>query len=143
MTEILVKKLNPKAILPTYAHTGDSGWDLYSCENVILPPNGRVLVSTGLAMAIPQGYEGCIRPRSGNALKFGYTVLNTPGTIDSNYRGEIKVILFNTTDNVILIKEQDRIAQMVIQKLPIIFLKEVNELDSTNRGSDGFGSTGK
>lgn len=143
MTEILVKKLNPKAILPTYAHTGDSGWDLYSCENVILPPNGRVLVSTGLAMAIPQGYEGCIRPRSGNALKLGYTVLNTPGTIDSNYRGEIKVILFNTTDNVILIKEKDRIAQMVIQKLPIIFLKEVNELDSTNRGSDGFGSTGK
>ena len=143
MTEILVKKINPKAILPTYAHTGDSGWDLYSCENAILPPNGRVLVSTGLAMAIPQGYEGCIRPRSGNALKLGYTVLNTPGTIDSNYRGEIKVILFNTTDNVILIKEQDRIAQMVIQKLPIIFLKEVDELDLTNRGSDGFGSTGK
>lgn len=142
--KVKVKKLSDNAIIPTYQHSdGDSGVDLYSAENIYVPHYGRVLVHTGLAMDIPNGYEGCIRPRSGNALKLGLTVLNTPGTIDANYRGEIGVILYNTTCKGIEISIGDRIAQMVFQKIPRVEFLEVSELDKTNRGADGFGSTGR
>lgn len=140
---IKIKKLVPNAILPDMAHSGDSGFDLYSVENSIVEARGRILVHTGIALAIPNGYEGCIRPRSGNALKLGYTVLNTPGTIDAGYRGEISVIIQNTTPNDIFINKGDRIAQLVIQKLPSVNFIEVKELDETTRGDNGFGSTGR
>ncbi len=143
MIIIQIKKLSISAIIPKYAHLGDSGMDLYSNERIVIESHDRGLVHTGIAMAIPEGYEGCIRPRSGNALKLGLTVLNTPGTVDSNYRGEIGVILYNTNDHALVIEPGDRIAQMVIQEVPSIVLEEVDDLDNTDRGTGGFGSTGR
>ena len=143
MIRVKVKKLRDEAIIPSYAHDGDSGVDLYAIEDMeIYPYGGRVLVPTGLSMAIPKGYEGLIRPRSGNALKRGITVLNTPGTIDSNYRGEIGVILCNTTREKIYIHSGDRIAQMVFKEVPKVEFDICDELDETDRGTGGFGSTG-
>ena len=140
---VLVKKLTDDVIIPQYQHArGDSGFDLHSIESITIQPHDRALVHTGLAMAIPEGYEGCIRPRSGLALQKGLTVLNTPGTIDANYRGEIGVILFNTSSIPIEIVTGERIAQIVFQKVPRIDILEVTELDETDRGSNGFGSTG-
>lgn len=140
--QVEVMKLTQEATIPELQHKGDSGYDLFSIENVTIHPFERILVSTGLAFAIPYGYEGCIRPRSGNTIKKGYTVLNSPGTIDSNYRGEVKVILYNTTNKPIRIRQFDRIAQIVFQKLPTIDIVEVKNLDNTIRGAGGFGSTG-
>ena len=143
MQIVKIKKISDDAIVPKYQHThGDSGVDLHSIDSVTINPYERVLIHTGLIMAIPDGYEGCIRPRSGLALKKGLTVLNTPGTIDSNYRGEIGVILFNTSDEPVDISVGDRIAQMVFQELPSIGIVPVSELDETERGYNGFGSTG-
>ena len=140
---VLVKKLTDDVIIPQYQHArGDSGFDLHSIESITIQPHDRALVHTGLAMAIPEGYEGCIRPRSGLALQKGLTVLNTPGTIDANYRGEIGVILFNASNEPVDISVGDRIAQMVFQELPSIGIIPVSELDETERGYNGFGSTG-
>jgi len=131
--------------LPVYATSGSSGMDLYADLQtpVVLQPLQRQLIPTGLFLEIPQGYEAQIRPRSGLAIKQGITCLNTPGTIDSDYRGEIKVILINLSDSEQIIDHGDRIAQMVICKTEIAILKLVQELKVTTRGDGGFGHTGK
>ena len=143
MIRVKVKKLRDEAIIPSYAHDGDACVDLYSLEETVINPLDRKLILTGLSMAIPKGYEGLIRPRSGNALKRGITVLNTPGTIDSNYRGEIGVILYNTTRDPIYIHAGDRIAQMTFKEVTQVDFDICDELDETDRGSGGFGSTGR
>ena len=145
MVKILIKKLQKNILVPEYKTEGSSGLDLLACiENQIqLKPREKKLIPTGIAVAIPNDFEIQIRPRSGLAAKTGITVLNTPGTIDADYRGEIKVILINLSDKIFTINKNDRIAQMVI--CPIIkgILEEVDELPKTIRGSGGFGSTGK
>lgn len=141
---IKVKKLDEKAIIPMSAHLGDAGVDLYSIEHKTIDPGCIGLVRTGIALEIPTGYEGQVRPRSGNALTKHYTVLNTPGTIDSRYRGEIGVIIYNADrNNYVEIHEFDKIAQLVINEIPTpLIFEEVNELDNTDRGTGGFGSSG-
>ena len=143
MISLKVKKLSPLAQIPAYQTDEAAGFDLHSIEDVVLKPNERKLISTGLAFEIPKGYEIQIRPRSGLAYKSGITVLNSPGTIDSDYRGEIKVLLINHSNEEFEIKTHDRIAQAVIQEVIQVDFKEVEELNDTNRGSGGFGSTGK
>lgn len=129
--------------MPAYAHAGDAGMDLYSAESIELEPLQRALVSTGIAVAIPLGYAGFVQPRSGLALRSGLSLVNTPGLIDSHYRGEIKVILINLDPlTPISIKRGDKIAQFVIQPVAYADLTEVEELDETVRGEGGFGSTG-
>ena len=128
--------------LPAYATSGAAGMDVVSAEDVTLPPGGRHAVATGLAMAIPSGYEVQVRPRSGLALKHGVTVPNTPGTIDSDYRGELKVILINHGADPFEIRRGDRIAQLVLAPVVQGAWLEVSELDETARGEGGFGSTG-
>lgn len=130
--------------LPAYATEGASGLDLraYIQENIILAPLQRALVPTGLYIALPEGLEAQIRPRSGLALKHGLTVLNTPGTIDSDYRGEIKVLLINLSDQTFVIQDGERIAQMVIASYEKIDWLQVTTLSSTTRGTGGYGSTG-
>ena len=138
-----VKRLDPTIELPSYAYAGDAGLDLRSSEDVTLEPFERRLISTGLAIAIPEGYAGFVQPRSGMALKHGLSMANTPGLIDSHYRGELKVIAINLEPREpISIKRGDRIAQLVIQQVPVVSLVEVEELDETDRGTGGFGSSG-
>jgi len=139
---IKVKKLNQEARIPTYAHEGDAGMDLYSCDNYVLNPGERVLVSTGLAFEIPNGYELQIRPRSGLAWKNGISIVNSPGTLDAGYRGELKVILINHGKEVFNIRKGDKIAQAVLNKIERAEIEEVDELSETERGANGFGSTG-
>lgn len=129
--------------LPAYMTEHASGMDLFAaCEKeIILNPRQRILIPTGFAIAVPPGYEAQIRPRSGLALKQGITCLNTPGTIDADYRGEVKVILINLGEEPALIKRGDRIAQMVIQKVEKVSWQEIDALPSTERGIGGFGST--
>ena len=130
--------------LPSYQTEGSAGMDIYASvkNNIIINPLERVLIPTGLFIALPKGYEAQIRPRSGLAIKQGLTCLNTPGTIDSDYRGEINVILINLSNEVQTIKNGDRIAQMVLAKYEIGEWNLVDSLDETSRGSGGFGSTG-
>jgi dUTP pyrophosphatase len=128
--------------LPAYATEGAAGMDVVAAEDLILAPGARHGVATGFAMAIPPGYEVQVRPRSGLALKHGVTCLNTPGTIDSDYRGEVKVILANLGSESFAIKRGDRIAQLVPTPVQRAVLNEVESLDETSRGSGGFGSTG-
>ena len=128
--------------VPTYARQGDAGCDLVANENVTLGPHSRKLVKTGTWVEIPDGYVGLIHPRSGLALKQGITVLNTPGTIDSGYRGEIGVILFNSTMDIIDIDRGTRIAQMVFQKFETADFEVVDALTDSDRGEGGFGSSG-
>jgi dUTP pyrophosphatase len=137
-----IKTLHPDAILPKYAHPGDAGMDLYAVEAVTIEPGRTGLVATGIAIALPPNSEAQIRPRSGLALKHSITVLNSPGTIDEGYRGEIKVILINHGSAAFEITPAMRIAQMVI--CPVIYatVQEVNELGDTIRGEGGFGSSG-
>ena len=141
--KIDVMKTFSNAHLPTYARDGDAGADLYSLHAVNILPGEYKLVSTGIAMAIPQGYVGLIHPRSGLSAKHGITVLNAPGTIDAGYRGEIKVLLINHGKEVYNIERAERIAQLVIQKVENVFFEPVDELDATERGIGGFGSSGK
>ena len=137
------KKLNPDAILPDYAHVGDAGMDLYSVEDLVIEPFTWKLVKTGLACELPQGTEGQVRSKSGIALKNGVFVLNTPGTVDENYRGEIGVILYNlNTKEPFVIKKGQKIAQYVIANVEYVDTIEVEVLDETDRGEGGFGSTG-
>lgn len=140
--KIEIKKLNEYAVIPQYATDLSAGVDLCSTENLTIPPLGRALIHTGLSIALPAGYEAQVRPRSGLALKKGITVLNTPGTIDADYRGEIGVILINHGTEWFDIKIGDRIAQMVIAKHERAEFEEVDELGRTERGIGGFGSTG-
>jgi dUTP pyrophosphatase len=128
--------------LPAYATSGAAGMDVVSAEDVTIAPGGRHAVATGLALAIPPGYEVQVRPRSGLALKHGITVPNTPGTIDSDYRGELKVILINHGADAFAIRRGDRVAQLVLAPVVQAGWLEVDELDETERGSGGFGSTG-
>ena len=128
--------------LPAYATSGAAGMDVVSAEDVTIAPGARHAVATGLALAIPQGYEVQVRPRSGLALKHGITVPNTPGTIDSDYRGELKVILINHGTEPFAIQRGDRIAQLVLAPVVQAMWEEVAELDATDRGQGGFGSTG-
>ncbi|UYY58537.1 dUTP diphosphatase [Sphingomonas sp. S2-65] len=128
--------------VPSYATPGSAGMDVVSAESLMLRPGARYAVPTGFAMAIPVGYEVQVRPRSGLALKHGITCLNTPGTIDSDYRGELKVILANLGSEDFAITRGDRIAQLVPAPVQLAHLVEVAELDETARGSGGFGSTG-
>lgn len=129
--------------LPSYAHEGDAGLDLRSAEDALIPPFGRTLLGTGVAVAIPAGYAGFVQPRSGLALRHGLSLVNTPGLIDSRYRGEIKVILVNLDPATpVEIHRGDKIAQLVVQPVVQCDLVESASLDSTGRGEGGFGSTG-
>ena len=144
MTEILIKRLSDKVVLPKYETEGSSGLDLaaHINESVEIKPGSTAIIPTGLAVSIPKNFEIQIRPRSGLAAKNQISVLNTPGTIDADYRGELKVILINLGDKSFLVENGARIAQMVLCPVAKANLKEVKTLEDTNRGSGGFGSTG-
>ena len=141
--KVQIKKLNEDAILPQYAHKTDAGADIFALEETIIKPHETKLIKTGVAVAIPVGYEIQIRPRSGLSLKSGLRIANAPGTIDSDYRGEICVIMENTSNLSYTIKKEDKIAQLVISPVPMIEWDEVDELEETERGEGGFGSTDK
>lgn len=141
--DVRVKRLDASVELPSYAYSGDAGLDLRANSSVDILPRHRVLIPTGLAIALPDGYAGFVQPRSGLALKKGLTIANTPGLIDAHYRGELKVIAVNLDpDEPIHIERGERIAQLVIQEVPTVNLIEVDELDETDRGAGGFGSSG-
>ena len=145
MIKILVKKFDKNVTLPTYKTSGSSGMDLvaYIKKKIILNPRKTALIPTGISVAIPKNYEIQIRPRSGLAAKKGITVLNTPGTIDSDYRGEIKIILVNLSNKSFVVKSGERIAQIIVTPVVKGKFKEVENLPKTVRGKGGFGSTGK
>ena len=145
MVKVLIKKLYPTVQLPSYKTNGASGMDLMACieKPIILEPGKSSLVPTGLSIAFPEKYEIQIRPRSGLAAKNSISVLNTPGTIDSDYRGELKIILFNHGNENFMISNNDRIAQMVLTPTIKMELEETNELPESIRDKGGFGSTGK
>ncbi len=145
MVKVLIKKLDPLVEIPTYKTTGASGLDLMAFikEPIKLPPKNSCIVPTGLSVAFSDKYEIQIRPRSGLAAKNNISVLNTPGTIDSDYRGEIKIILFNHGASEFIINNKDRIAQMILMPVNKMDLEEVKNLPNTLRGKGGFGSTGK
>ena len=136
------RKSDPEAVLPAYAHPGDAGMDVRSVEELIIEPGGHKLVRTGLVMMLPPGYEAQVRPRSGLALKNGVTVLNTPGTIDEGYRGEVGVILANFGAEPFKVEKGAKIAQIVIAPCTRAEIVETDEVDETARGAGGFGSTG-
>lgn len=136
------KRIHPDAVLPAYAHPSDAGMDLRSVDELTLAPGARALVHTGLVMLLPPQYEAQVRPRSGLALKNGVTVLNTPGTIDSGYRGEVGVILVNLGAEDFCVKKGDKIAQMVVAPVTQPTIAETDVIDETDRGAGGFGSTG-
>ncbi|MDR1799193.1 MAG: dUTP diphosphatase [Bifidobacteriaceae bacterium] len=141
---VLVRRLDPSLPVPAYAHPGDAGLDLYAVQGAtIRPGGGRHTFPTGIAIALPDGYVGLVHPRSGLAARHGLTVLNAPGTVDAGYRGEIRVTLLNTDPvNPMVIERGDRIAQLVIQRVERARLVEVEHLPGSDRGEDGFGSTG-
>jgi dUTP pyrophosphatase len=141
--DILVTKLDNDAVIPTYAKPGDAGADLYSISELVLAPGERALVKTGIAIALPNGYVGLVHPRSGLGLKNGISVVNTPGTIDAGYRGEIGVVLINhDLHESFQVKKGDRIAQLVIQKVENAQFKMVDQLPESERSTGGYGSTG-
>ena len=137
-----MRRLRPDAVVPGRAYAGDAGLDLSACDRVELPPGERALVPTGLAVAIPDGYAGFVQPRSGLAARYGITIVNTPGLIDSGYRGEIKVVLLNTDRERTYVAEPgERIAQLVVLPVPAVAVREVDELPGSERGVRGFGSS--
>ena len=145
MVSVLIKKLDPKVTLPSYKTKGASGMDLMAFvkEKIVIKPQTSALIPTGLSVAFSEDYEIQIRPRSGLAAKNNISVLNTPGTIDSDYRGELKIIIFNHSKHDFVVNNNDRIAQMVLTPIAKMELEEANELPKTLRGEGGFGSTGK
>ena len=145
MVRVLIKKLDPKVAIPSYKTKGASGMDLMAFvkEKIVIKPQTSALIPTGLSVAFSEDYEIQIRPRSGLAAKNNISVLNTPGTIDSDYRGELKIIIFNHSNHDFVVENNDRIAQMVLTPIAKIELEEANELPKTLRGEGGFGSTGK
>ena len=145
MVKVLVKKLDPKVQLPSYKTDGSSGMDLLAFINnpLIIKPGTSELIPTGITIAIPNNFEIQIRPRSGLAAKSNISVLNTPGTIDSDYRGELKIILFNHGKKEFIVNNNDRVAQIVLVPVSKVDFEEVDNLPGTIRGSGGFGSTGK
>ena len=142
MIELPIQRLREDAVVPERAYAGDAGLDLSACERVELAPGERALVGTGLAVAIPEGYAGFVQPRSGLAARHGIGVVNSPGLIDSGYRGEIGVLLINHGAAAVTLGRGERIAQLVIQPVARVTLVEVRELDASQRGTGGFGSTG-
>lgn len=144
MKELLLKvqKVHEDAIIPNYAHIGDAGLDLFSIEEKLLNPGDSALIKTGIKIELPEQTEAQIRPRSGLALKHGITVLNTPGTIDEGYRGEIGIILINHGKKDFLVEKNMKIAQMVVKPVWYVNVEEVKELSDTERAEGGFGSTG-
>ena len=136
------RRIHPDAVLPVYAHPSDAGMDVRSVDDLVIAPGRRALVHTGLVMALPPMYEAQVRPRSGLALKNGITVLNTPGTIDSGYRGEVGVILANFGEEDFVVRKGDKIAQIVIAPVTQPVIEETETVDETDRGAGGFGSTG-
>jgi dUTP pyrophosphatase len=141
--DVLITRLDPDVPLPGYSQQDDAGADLVSAEDVDLAPGERVLVRTGIAIALPAGYAAFVHPRSGLAAKHGVTVVNAPGTIDAGYRGEVKVILLNTDPvRPVSFRRGDRIAQLVVQRVERATFREVAVLPDSARGEDGFGSTG-
>ena len=145
MVRVLIKKLDPKVTLPSYKTKGASGMDLIAFvkEKIVIKPQTSALIPTGLSVAFSEDYEIQIRPRSGLAAKNNIGVLNSPGTIDSDYRGELKIIIFNHSNHDFVVNNNDRIAQMVLTPIAKMELEEANELPKTLRGEGGFGSTGK
>ena len=140
--ELAIKRIRENAVVPTRAYSGDAGMDLSSCEHVELAPGERALVPTGLAVAIPEGYAGFVQPRSGLASKHGISIVNTPGLVDSGYRGELLINLVNTDKRDAFVVEPGmRIAQLVILPIPELELVEVDELPESERGVRGFGSS--
>jgi dUTP pyrophosphatase len=139
-----ITRTDPRVRLPEYETEGAAGMDLraFLAENIIIPPLGRAKIPTGLRIEIPEGFEGQVRPRSGLALKWGVTVLNSPGTIDSDYRGDVDVILINLSTEAFTVKDGDRIAQLLIAPVLRAELASAGDLSATGRGSGGFGSTG-
>lgn len=141
--EVLVRRLDPAAVPPTYAQPSDAGADLVTVEDVTLGPGERAVVGTGMAIALPPGHAAFVHPRSGLAARHGLSVVNAPGTVDAGYRGEIKVILINTDrSGTIALRRGDRIAQLVVQRVEHAAFHEVEELPESSRGTGGFGSTG-
>ena len=145
MVRVLIKKLDPKVAIPSYKTKGASGMDLMAFvkEKIVIKPQNSALIPTGLSVDFSEDYEIQIRPRSGLAAKNNISVLNTPGTIDSDYRGELKIIIFNHSKHDFIVNNKDRIAQMVLTPITKMELEEANELPKTLRGEGGFGSTGK
>lgn len=142
MTKLQVRRLREDAVLPARAYEGDAGFDLSACERAVLGPGERATVSTGLAVAIPDGHAGFVQPRSGLATRHGLTIVNTPGLIDSGYRGEVRVVLLNTDrDETFVVEPGMRIAQLVVVPTAAVTVLEVDELPDTERGSRGFGSS--
>jgi dUTP pyrophosphatase len=140
--ELAIQRLREDAVVPTRAYSGDAGLDLSACERVELGPGERATVGTGLAVAIPEGYAGFVQPRSGLAARHGITIVNTPGLVDSGYRGELRVILLNTdTREPFVVEPGMRIAQLVVMPVPELDLVEVDELPESERGVRGFGSS--
>jgi dUTP pyrophosphatase len=140
--ELAIQRLREDAVVPTRAYSGDAGLDLAACERVELGPGERATVGTGLAVAIPEGYAGFVQPRSGLAARHGITIVNTPGLVDSGYRGELRVILLNTdTSEPFVVEPGMRIAQLVVMPVPELDLVEVDELPESERGVRGFGSS--
>jgi dUTP pyrophosphatase len=141
--DVLITRLDPAVPLPGYARHGDAGVDLCAAEDIDLAPGERVVVRTGIAIALPEGYAGFVHPRSGLAARHGITLVNAPGTIDAGYRGEIKVILLNTDlAKAVSLRHGDRIAQLVVQRVENVTFCEVPALPESARGDNGFGSTG-
>ena len=139
-----MRRLHPEAVVPTRAYEGDAGLDLAACEHVVLGPGERASVRTGLAVAIPRGYAAFVQPRSGLAARHGLTVVNTPGLVDSGYRGEVIVILLNTDrERPFAVEPGMRIAQFVVLRVPDVVLREVTELPDSERGERGHGSSGR
>jgi dUTP pyrophosphatase len=140
--ELEILRLREEAVVPERAYTGDAGLDLSTCERVELPPGERMVASTGLAVAIPEGYAGFVQPRSGLAARSGIAVVNSPGLIDAGYRGEIRIVLLNTDRERTFVAEPgDRIAQLVVMPVPELAVREVDELPASERGVRGFGSS--
>jgi dUTP pyrophosphatase len=143
MREVLIKRLDPDIPLPSYAKAGDAGADLATRIDFTIKPGERMLVPTGISIALPDGYVALVHPRSGLAVKHGISIVNTPGTVDAGYRGELQVILINLDQNQsISFKKGDRIAQLVIQQVERAKFTEVSELPGSDRSTGGFGSTG-
>ncbi|WP_051681584.1 dUTP diphosphatase [Cellulomonas sp. HZM] len=142
-TEVLLLRLDPDLPSPAYAHPGDAGADLLTRVDVVVPPQGRVTVPTGVAIALPDGYAAFVHPRSGLAAKHGITIVNAPGTVDAGYRGEISVTLLNTdVEHALELRRGDRIAQLVVQRVERVRFVEVATLPGSHRGEGGFGSSG-
>jgi dUTP pyrophosphatase len=142
--DVLVRRLDPDVALPSYAHPGDAGLDLVTTVDAVVPPGERVLLPTGIAIALPEGYVAFVHPRSGLAVKYGVSLVNAPGTIDAGYRGEIAVSLVNLDPrDAVTLRRHDRIAHLVIQRVEHAVLHEVETLPGSDRGEGGFGSSGR